>query len=165
MEKDDNIELRSEKARNIIGQIPPRLIRLGNLLIFVIFIAIILFCNFYEFAQNVEVSGFLLNRKEHYEVNLFVSPNYSKFITKGSKVYLTFGNDDLMNTIQIETQIETVPDRVEITDKAVFFRYIILLNNSTIENQTCMSFNIIDSLHVNANISTKPTSLLRWLSK
>jgi hypothetical protein len=32
----DNIELRSEKVRNIIGQMPPFLIRWGNTIIFVI---------------------------------------------------------------------------------------------------------------------------------
>jgi hypothetical protein len=34
----DKIELRSEKVRNIIGQMPPFLIRWGNTILFIIFI-------------------------------------------------------------------------------------------------------------------------------
>lgn len=37
-DQQDRIELRSEKVRNIIGQIPPFLIRWGNTLLLVIFL-------------------------------------------------------------------------------------------------------------------------------
>lgn len=37
----DNIEIRSEKVRNLIGEIPPGLVRWGTVIIIVIFIAII----------------------------------------------------------------------------------------------------------------------------
>lgn len=36
MEKKDNIELRSEKMRNVIGDIPPRLTRAGTIVILVV---------------------------------------------------------------------------------------------------------------------------------
>lgn len=34
----DRIELRSEKIRNIVGQVPPFLIRWGNVILFIILI-------------------------------------------------------------------------------------------------------------------------------
>lgn len=37
----DKIELRSEKVRNIIGQMPPFLIRWGNTILLVIFLALV----------------------------------------------------------------------------------------------------------------------------
>lgn len=37
----DKIELRSEKVRNIIGQMPPFLIRWGNTILLVIFLALL----------------------------------------------------------------------------------------------------------------------------
>ena len=40
-ENRNNIELRSEKVRNIIGQMPPFLIRWGNTILVVIFIALV----------------------------------------------------------------------------------------------------------------------------
>ncbi len=37
-EINDNIELRSEKVRNLIGEMPPFLIRWGNIILFIIVI-------------------------------------------------------------------------------------------------------------------------------
>ena len=40
-EKDlDNIELRSEKVRNIVGKVPPRLVSLGTVVITIIVLAL-----------------------------------------------------------------------------------------------------------------------------
>ena len=36
----DNIELRSEKVRNVIGKVPPRLVSLGTVIITVIVLAL-----------------------------------------------------------------------------------------------------------------------------
>ena len=38
---DNNIELRSEKVRNIIGRMPPYLVRWGNTILIVIFIILL----------------------------------------------------------------------------------------------------------------------------
>lgn len=42
MDTHDRIELRSEKVRNLIGDIPPVLVRWGIIIIMLIFIALIL---------------------------------------------------------------------------------------------------------------------------
>ena len=39
-EKTDNIELRSEKVRNVIGEVPPRLVCLGTVVITIVAIAL-----------------------------------------------------------------------------------------------------------------------------
>lgn len=40
-DEQDRIELRSEKVRNIIGQMPPFLIRWGNTILLIIFILLL----------------------------------------------------------------------------------------------------------------------------
>lgn len=40
-EHQDKVELRSEKVRNIIGQMPPFLIRWGNTILLLIFLALL----------------------------------------------------------------------------------------------------------------------------
>lgn len=40
-EQQDKIELRSEKVRNIIGQMPPFLIRWGNTILLIIFLTLL----------------------------------------------------------------------------------------------------------------------------
>lgn len=42
MDEKDNIELRSEKVRNIIGGVPPRLLRAGTVVIITICVALAL---------------------------------------------------------------------------------------------------------------------------
>ena len=42
MEKDTNIELRSEALRNVIGQVPPLLVRVGTMVIVFITLALAL---------------------------------------------------------------------------------------------------------------------------
>lgn len=41
IDEQDQIELRSEKVRNLIGQMPPFLIRWGNLILIVIFVILL----------------------------------------------------------------------------------------------------------------------------
>lgn len=40
-DEQDNIELRSEKVRNIIGEMPPFLIRWGNTILFIVFLVLV----------------------------------------------------------------------------------------------------------------------------
>lgn len=42
-EEQDKVELRSEKIRNIIGQMPPFLIRWGNTILLVLFLLLVMF--------------------------------------------------------------------------------------------------------------------------
>lgn len=53
----DQIELRSEKVRNIIGTIPPRLVRWGIIIIAIIFIALLLVIFFvpYPYGEGESV--------------------------------------------------------------------------------------------------------------
>lgn len=47
-EHQDNIELRSEKIRNIIGQMPPFLVRWGNTVLCVIVILLAVVLGYYK---------------------------------------------------------------------------------------------------------------------
>lgn len=52
-ENQHNIELRSEKVRNIIGQIPPFLIRWGNTILFVILLLLLVTGYFLKFYSTL----------------------------------------------------------------------------------------------------------------
>ncbi len=53
----DNIELRSEKVRNVIGKVPPRLVSLGTVIITVIVIALGMAFYKIPYPISVEVNG------------------------------------------------------------------------------------------------------------
>ena len=48
----DNIELRSEKVRDLLGEIPPSLVRRGTVIIVVIFLALILVVCFVPYPHS-----------------------------------------------------------------------------------------------------------------
>ena len=53
----DNIELRSEKVRHIIGQVPPTLVRIGTLIITLIVIAIAIASYTIRYPITIEAQG------------------------------------------------------------------------------------------------------------
>ncbi|OFY97132.1 MAG: hypothetical protein A2491_04145 [Bacteroidetes bacterium RIFOXYC12_FULL_35_7] len=55
------IELRSEKARNIIGQIPPFIVRLGITVFLLIIISFFLFRYFWEYTPILKTTAIIKN--------------------------------------------------------------------------------------------------------
>lgn len=51
-DQQDQIELRSEKVRNLIGQVPPFLIRWGNTLLLLIFFLLLAAGYYFYFYAN-----------------------------------------------------------------------------------------------------------------
>jgi len=62
MEKETEIELRSEKVRNLLGEIPPALVRWGTVIIVAIFLALLLVVCFvpYPHSQGESILQHLL---------------------------------------------------------------------------------------------------------
>lgn len=62
MEKETEIELRSEKVRNLLGEIPPALVRWGTVIIVTIFLALLLVVCFvpYPHSQGESILQHLL---------------------------------------------------------------------------------------------------------
>lgn len=60
--KDSNIELRSEKVRNLLGEIPPALVRWGTVIIVAIFLILLLAVCFvpYPYSQGESILQHLL---------------------------------------------------------------------------------------------------------
>lgn len=53
----DNIELRSEKVRHIIGQVPPALVRIGTMVITLVVIALVIASYTIRYPITIEVQG------------------------------------------------------------------------------------------------------------
>lgn len=50
--EDNNIELRSEKVRNLLGEVPPSLVRWGTVIIVAIFLALLLVVCFMPYPHS-----------------------------------------------------------------------------------------------------------------
>lgn len=62
----DNIELRSYNVRRFIGRIPPRLIRVGNVIIFSVILALLIACHEIRYPINIESHGIVTVDKKLY---------------------------------------------------------------------------------------------------
>lgn len=62
MKEESQIELRSEKVRNLLGQIPPSLVRWGTVIIVAIFLALMIVICFmpYPYTQGESILQHIL---------------------------------------------------------------------------------------------------------
>ena len=63
MEKDTNIELRNEALRNVIGQVPPLLVRVGTMVIVFITLALALVVCFVPYPITIKSDGMVVETK------------------------------------------------------------------------------------------------------
>ena len=88
----NNIELRSEKVRNVIGKVPPRLVSLGTIIITIIVIA--LGVAFYKipYPISIEANGEVVNQRT---MQVFVPYKYLYLFDEPRTAHVSFeGNDD-----------------------------------------------------------------------
>lgn len=83
----DNIELRSEKVRNVIGKVPPRLVSLGTVLITVIVVA--LGVAFYKipYPISIEANGQVVSDST---VQVFVPYKYLYLFNESRTANISF---------------------------------------------------------------------------
>ena len=88
----DNIELKSEKVRNVIGKVPPRLVSLGTVLITVIVLALALAFYKIPYPISIEATGEVINQRT---VQVFVPYKYLYLFDEPRTAHVSFeGNDD-----------------------------------------------------------------------
>ena len=88
----DNIELRSEKVRNVIGKVPPRLVSLGTVLITVIVLALALAFYKIPYPISIEATGEVINQRT---VQVFVPYKYLYLFDEPRTAHVSFeGNYD-----------------------------------------------------------------------
>ena len=91
-EKDlDNIELRSEKVRNVIGKVPPRLVSLGTVIITVIVLALAVAFYKIPYPISIETNGEVIN---HRMVQVFVPYKYLYLLNETRTAYVSFEGYD-----------------------------------------------------------------------
>ncbi len=100
---DNDIELRSEKIRSMIGQIPPRITKVGLSVMFTIFVILLFAAIFFKFERIITMDALLTPSNEHVYYELKISIDNIAFIEQGQKVVLLI-NDNY----KIETSIQSI---------------------------------------------------------
>lgn len=88
----DNIELRSEKVRHIIGKVPPRLVRTGTVIITLIVIALGIAFYTIRYPITIEVQGEVTSKDS---LKIYVPYKYLYLFNEPRQVRVTYeGQDD-----------------------------------------------------------------------
>lgn len=158
MDDKNNIELRSEKVRNLIGQIPPFIIRAGITVILFIILILLIGSWFFKFEYTIKTTAIIAQNNNSLIIQLKIPANEISKIKTGQKVILDFNNIPNLYNEKMVTQIQSVPDILEITGDGGFYNAEIFLQETTkIESGRTLS--IKKGIKVNAEIVTDIISL------
>lgn len=124
----ENIELRSEKVRNIIGEIPPFFTRTGTVIIMVIVLALGIASCIIRYPLTTEADGkvdlFVNGFGDHYySAKLLMPYKYNDFYHELREVDMTFeGRDGLVLRDSMEFSAED--KAVEVNGENYFILYV-----------------------------------------
>lgn len=149
----ENIELRSEKVRNIIGQIPPKLMRSGISLIFFLFTVVIIGTYFFEYEYTIKTSAKMAKLGDSIIVQIIIPVNESNRIKKGQKVILDFDNVPNMYGERIISSISNLSSTVQVSGKGGYYTTVCYLPEN-IETKTGIKLQIIGTITINTEILT-----------
>lgn len=87
----DNIELRSEKVRNVIGKVPPRLVSLGTVIITIIVLALAVAFYKTPYPISIEANGEVINQRT---IQVFVPYKYLYLFNEQRTAHISFEGYD-----------------------------------------------------------------------
>ena len=87
----DNIELRSEKVRNVIGKVPPRLVCLGTVIITIIVLALAVAFYKIPYPISIEANGEVINQRT---MQVFVPYKYLYLFDEPRTAHVSFEGYD-----------------------------------------------------------------------
>jgi len=87
----DKIELRSEKVRHIIGEIPPSIVRSGIMIITIIILSFLGCAYFISYPENIKGEAIALNTNN---TKVFIPYKYVNAVNIGMKIKVEFEGYD-----------------------------------------------------------------------
>lgn len=150
----DNIELRSQKVRNIIGEIPPFIIRLGITIFTIIFAMIIIGSYYFEFPRTIEVGGTLTKADNKIMFSLNVPSNQLPKVFPDQKITFNTEKLSLSEPLKIESSVQVIDSNSYVSNEGVFFK----INGSIYSNELILEEQVI----IEASIYTDTINVFDW---
>ena len=132
MKKDyEQIELRSEKVRNIIGRIPPLLIRSGITLITLLIAGLATATCFIPYPENVKGKvEVTINSHSEIEIIAFIPYTEIKRLEEGMPVSITMDGYSIGTDSHLNGKVKTIYKKVYKKEGKNYFRIDLKLNNA-----------------------------------
>jgi len=120
----NNLDLRSERVRNIIGEIPPGLVRYGTMLVMFIIVALFLAAYYIPYPQTLKANGKVIIESGISVINVQVPYKYINSIHKDMKVIISVeGNNN-----KIQSTVSSVNSQMQDINDSHFFKVVISTN-------------------------------------
>jgi len=157
MKQEKQIELRSEKVRNIIGQIPPILITHGTLFIGLALLSLFLAATFIPYQPTIDTEVTVtqdISGKLHYSS---IIP--SGAINKRSQFTGIVTNHSIEIPLPNNFQIERISDTIQLSGKKAWYVATIHPIDSFTDN-----LSLDTSVIIPAKIKLEKRSVLMWIA-
>lgn len=118
MEDYERIELRSEKVRNIIGRIPPMLIRIGITFICLLLIALFAAAWFIPYPESIKTQAEITAPKT---ASVYIPYRYITQIKKEMPVEIELEGYNARTYGYLKARITAISSKVEVRDGDNFF--------------------------------------------
>jgi hypothetical protein len=128
MDEIKDIELRSEKVRNIIGQIPSRLIRMGITVIFVVVLAVLTGAYFFKIDRTVDAPAQLYMKNDRIHYRIEVPRNKLKYLETGQKLVITVHDEN-----SFTTTIQHIDSMVHLNKEQAYYQAYGLIDNRNLQ--------------------------------
>lgn len=119
--KTDSIELRSDKVRSIIGQIPPWIIRSGISVIFFVIIALLIGSYYFKYPYTITTNVDFSKINNSYVGIVKIPANEISKIEIGQDVEIYFENVKNLNGLSFKSRINEISGNVTISNKRGFY--------------------------------------------
>lgn len=132
-----NLELRSDKVRSIIGQIPHWIIRSGITIISIIIIVLLLGSFYFKYPYTITTVIEFVEKQNSFVGIVKIPANEISKVKKGQKVEVYFENVKNLRGVVFKTTLSDIPKEVEILNKkGLYLVKVVEIENLTIRENT-----------------------------
>jgi hypothetical protein len=128
---ENNIELRSEKVRNIIGKMPPALIRYGIEIFTAIFILLFVGSYCFKFTPIGNINADIKITPSDATVILYLPPSVRKEVTIGNQVMVDFSSLSGKRDDKLFVTITHIAKKMTVSEKGAYYTAETSLNEES----------------------------------
>ncbi len=121
MENQNNIELRSDKVRSIIGQIPPWIIRSGISVIFFVILVLLIGSYYFKYPYTINTTVEFYKDNNTYIGIVKIPANEISKTEKGQEVEIHFEKVKNLNGIRFRSKINEISQKITILNNSGFY--------------------------------------------
>jgi hypothetical protein len=124
-EQNNNIELRSEKVRNIIGQISSRIVRIGISVIFVVVFSLLVGAYLFKFNRTIDLQAELYSENNKINYTIDLPKDKIKYVFGGQKITI-----HVHDQVSFNTTVQKIGTTLHVNKHHVYYKVQGVISNT-----------------------------------